>query len=90
VLLSEEPDAVDHLLSSISRGGKTLGEAGILALEELNALGRDDTLHPGRLQSLEPGLGLQSTPAKRGQLVTQVLYEMLELVKRRGFRSYAV
>jgi hypothetical protein len=38
VLLSQEADAVDHLLGSITRSRETLGEAGVLALEKLHAL----------------------------------------------------
>ena len=39
MLLAQEPNAVDHLLGPVTRSGQTLGESGILPLQELNALG---------------------------------------------------
>jgi hypothetical protein len=90
VLLSEKSDAVDHLLGSRAGSLETRGETGIFALEKLHSLRGNDTLHSGRLQALEPRLGLQRAPAKGSELVAKMLDELLQLTKRGSFRSYAV
>jgi hypothetical protein len=90
VLLPEEPDTIDHLLSSFARGSESLGQAGVLSLQGLDALGRDDALHSRRLETLQPRLGLKRATAKRCQLVAKMFDELLQLRKGGSFRSYAV
>jgi hypothetical protein len=90
VLLPEEADAIDHLLSPLARRGKTLRQPGILALEELNTFWRDDAFHSGRLERLEPRFRLERAAAKGCQLVTEMLDELLQLRECRDFRPYAV
>jgi hypothetical protein len=90
VLLPEEAYAIDHLLSPLASGGQALGQSGILALEKLHPLRRDDALHSGRFETLEPGFGLESAAAEGCQLVTEVFNQLLELRKCRSFRTYAV
>jgi hypothetical protein len=90
MLLPEKPDAVDHLLSSGTRCIETSGETGILFLEELNALRGDNALHAGRLEALDPRLGLKRATTERCELVTEVLDQHLQLRKCGYFRTYAV
>jgi hypothetical protein len=73
VLLTQKPDAVNHLLSSGARCIETSGETGILFLEELNALRRDNALHASGLETLDPRLSLKRTTTEGCQLVTEVL-----------------
>jgi hypothetical protein len=90
VLLPEEPDPIDHLLCPIAGSGEALGQSRVLPLEELNALRRDDPFHSGRFEGLQARLSLEGTAAKGGQLVTEMLDQLLELSKSCDFRSYAV
>jgi len=90
VLLSKEPHPIDHLLGAGARGLEASGEAGIFPLEELDALGRNHAFHAGGLQPLEARFRLKRAASKRGELVTEVLDQLLQLTKRRYFRSYAV
>jgi hypothetical protein len=90
VLLSEKPDAIDHLLSPFAGGGEALGQAGVLTLEELHALRGDDAFDSRRFEGLESRLRLQRATSKRSELVAQVLDQLLELRERGSFRSYAV
>jgi hypothetical protein len=90
VLLSEEPDAIDHLLSTFAGGGEALRQAGVLTLEELHALGRHDAFHSGGLEGLQSRFRLQRATSKRSKLVAEVLDQLLELRERGSFRSYAV
>jgi hypothetical protein len=90
VLLPEEANAIDHLLSSLARCGEALGKRRVLPLEELYAFRRGHSLDARRLKTLEPSFGLERPPAKGGELVTEVLDELLELCKGCSFRTYAV
>jgi hypothetical protein len=90
VLLPEESDSIDHLLCPIARCGESLGESRVFPLEELNALGRDNPFHSGGFEGLQARLSLEGTAAKGGQLVTEMLDQLLELSKCCDFRSYAV
>ncbi|PYO47122.1 MAG: hypothetical protein DMD72_10825 [Gemmatimonadetes bacterium] len=64
MLLSEEADAIDHLLSTVTSGSEALGESGILALEKLHPLRGDYALYSGRFETLEPSFCLQSAAAE--------------------------
>jgi hypothetical protein len=90
VLLSEEPDAIDHLLRARAGRLQPAVETGVLALQKLNALGGDHALASRCLESLEASLSLQSAATECGELVTEMLYELLELGERCCFRTYAV
>jgi hypothetical protein len=90
VLLSKEPNAIDHLLRPLTRSCESLGQPRVLTLEKLHPLGRYHALYTGRLEGLESGFGLQCATAKRRQLVTKVLDQLLELRKSGSFRTYAV
>jgi hypothetical protein len=81
VLLPEKSDAVDDLLGARTRCVETSGESGVFALEILNALRRDDSLHSRRLETLEPRLGLQCAASKGRELITEVMNQLLELGK---------
>jgi hypothetical protein len=61
VLLPQKPDAVNHLLSSGPRCIESSGETGILFLEKLNPLRRDNALHARGLEALDPRFGLKRT-----------------------------
>lgn len=90
MLLAEESHAIDHLLCSRPRGFEPTVEAGVLALEVLNALGGDHPLASRRLETLEASLCLESATTKGCELITEMLHELLELGERCCFRSYAV
>jgi hypothetical protein len=90
MLLPEEAYPVDHLLGAGTSRLETRGESRVFPLEEVDSLRRHDSFHASRLESLEARLGLQCTPAKGGQLVTEMLHQLLQLRKRGGFRPYAV
>jgi hypothetical protein len=90
MLLSEEPDPIDHLLGPLARGGETFRETRVLALEKLHPFRRNDAFHSRRLESFEPRLRLERAAAERRQLVTEVLDQLLKLRKGGSFRSYAV
>jgi hypothetical protein len=79
VLLSEEANPIDHLLGSGTRGLETIGESGVLLLEKLDALGRDDTLHACYFQAFEPSFCLKSPASERSELVAEMLHQLLEL-----------
>jgi len=84
VLLFEKPDAIDHLLGSGTRRIESARESRVLSLQELDALGRDNAFHARRLETFEPRLSLKRAPAKRGQLVAEMLHQLLEL-RESGF-----
>ena len=90
MLLPEESDAIDHLLSSFACSSESLGEASVLPLEELDALRRDDSLHSRRLETLQPRFRLKRATSKGCQLVAKMFDELLQLRKGGSFRSYAV
>jgi hypothetical protein len=90
VLLTKESYAIDHLLRPGARSLEPSVEPGILALEVLNALGRDHALAPRCLESLETRLCLEGATTKGGELITEVLHELLELGEGCCFRTYAV
>jgi hypothetical protein len=90
VLLPKKPDAVDDLLSPRTRGVEAGGEAGVLALQELHALGRDHSLDSSGFEALEPRLGLKGATPERSQLVTEMLDQLLQLRKGSYLRPYAV
>jgi hypothetical protein len=90
VLLPQKPDAVYHLLRSGARRIETVGEACILLLEELNALGGHDSLHSSRLEALDPRLCLKRATTERCELVTEMLDQHLQLRKCGYLRTYAV
>ena len=90
MLLAEKPNAVNHLLSALTRRRQSFREAGVLALQELDAFRRHDALDASRLQGLEARLGLERASTKGCQLVAEMLDELLELCERRSFRSCAV
>jgi hypothetical protein len=90
MLLSEKADAVDHLLGSRAGCLEAVVESGILLLKELDALRRDDTFRAGDLEALETSLGLEGAAAERGELVTEMLDELLQLREGGSFRSCAV
>ncbi len=89
MLLAQKANAVDHLLGSRSRGIQPARESGVLSLKKLNALGGHDALHSRGLEALDARLRLHSTAAKRGELVTEVLHQLLQLRERGSFRTYA-
>ncbi len=90
MLLPQKANAVDHLLGSRARGIEPARESGVLCLQKLNALGGHDSLHSGGLQALDARLRLQSTAAERGELVTEMLHQLLQFRERGSFRTYAV
>jgi hypothetical protein len=90
MLLAEKPNAVDHLLRPRARCIEAGGETGVLALQKLDALRRDYSLHSSGLEALESGLGLEGATPKRGELVTEVMDELLELRESRDLRPCAV
>jgi hypothetical protein len=90
VLLSEETHPIDHLLGAGAGRLEARVETGVLALQELDALRRNNPLHSGGLQALETRFCLKRAASKRSELVAKMLYEQLELTKRRYFRPYAV
>ena len=90
MLLSEEPNSVDHLLGAGASRLETRGEARVFALQKVHSLRRDHSLYTRRLESFEARLGLQRAPAERRQLVAEMLHQLLQLRERGGFRPYAV
>jgi hypothetical protein len=90
MLLTQEADAVDHLLGPRARGIESARESGVLLLQVLDALGGDYSLHSRRFEGLDAGLGLQRAAAERGELVTEVLHQLLQLREGGCFRTYAV
>src|SRR5688500_15597293 len=90
MLLSEKANAIDHLLCTCSCRVEPVSEAGVFPLQVLNTLGRDDSLHSRRLQTLQPRLSLQSAAPEGSELVTQVLHELLELREGGYLRPCAV
>jgi hypothetical protein len=90
VLLSEKANPVDHLLGAVASRLEAAAETGVLPLEELHALGRDDSFDSGRFESLETRLRLERAPAKGCQLVTEMLHQLLQLRERGYFKTYAV
>ena len=90
MLLSEEPDAIDHLLSSRTGSLESTVETGILFLEELDALGRHNALNSGDFQALESSFCLEGAAPKRSELVAQMLDQLLQLREGGPLRSYAV
>lgn len=90
MLLPEKADAIDHLLRSCARGIEPAGETSIFFLQKLNALRGYDSLHSGRLQALDARLRLQRPAAERGELVTEMLHQLLKLRKGGSIRPYAV
>jgi hypothetical protein len=90
MLLSQKADAVDHLLGPGARGIQPARESRVLLLEMLDALRGHNTLHSRRLEALDAGFRLESTAAERGELVAEVLHELLQLGEGGYFRTYAV
>ena len=90
MLLSKEADPIDHLLCTLTSRSQALGQSGILPLEKLHSLGGDYALRSRGFQALEPSFRLQSAASEGCQLLTEVLYQLLELRKCRSFRTYAV
>jgi hypothetical protein len=90
VLLPEEANPVDHLLRSGASRLEAAAETGVFPLEELHALGGDDSFDSGRFQALETRLRLERAPAKGCQLVTEMLHQLLQLRERGYFRTCVV
>jgi hypothetical protein len=90
VLLPEKPDAIDDLLSPRTGRVEAGGEAGVLALQELNALGGDYSLDSSGFEAFQPRLGLQGPTPEGSQLVTKMLDQLLQLRKGGYLRPYAV
>jgi hypothetical protein len=90
VLLTQKPDAIDHLLRSGARSIETSGESGVLFLQELNALRRDNALYARGLEALDARLGLKRATSEGCELVTEMLDQHLQLRKCGYFRTYAV
>jgi hypothetical protein len=90
VLLAEEANPVDHLLSAIARRFEAGVETSVLALQELYPLGRDHAFDSRRLETLEACLRLQRPPSKGRQLVTEMLHQLIQLREGGDFRTCAV
>ena len=90
MLLPQEPHAVDHLLCTRARRFESLVEAGVLSLEMLYTLRRDNTLYTCLLEGFESRLRLQCATTERRQLIAEVLHQLLQLRKRGYFRTCAV
>jgi hypothetical protein len=90
VLLPKEADPIDHLLRARARSLQPTVEAGVFPLEKLNALRRDNALASRCLEPFEPSFCLQRATTEGGELVTQMLDELLELRECCYFRTYAV
>jgi hypothetical protein len=90
VLLPEEANPVDHLLGAGASRFETAAETGVLPLEELHSLGGDDSFDSARFETLETRLGLERATTKGCQLVTEMLYQLLQLRERGYFRTCAV
>jgi hypothetical protein len=56
----------------------------------LNAFRRHNAFASRRLETLQPGLGLQRATTECRKLVTEMLHKLLELRERGCFRTYAV
>jgi len=89
MLLSEKANPIDHLLRACTRGIEPAREPRVLLLQKLHALRGHDSLHSGRLQVLDARLRLQRPTAERGELVTEMLHELLQLRKCGNIRPYA-
>jgi hypothetical protein len=90
VLLPEEANSVDHLLGTGASRFETAAETRVLPLEELHSLGRDGSFDSARFENLETRLRLERAPAKGCQLVTEMLYQLLQLRERGYFRTCVV
>jgi len=90
MLLLEESHSIDHLLGSCPRRLEPTRQSSVFPLQKLDPLRRNHSFNSCGLQALETRLGLKRTPTKRGQLVTEMLHELLELGERGFLRSYAV
>jgi hypothetical protein len=64
VLLLQESDSVDYLLSACTRGLEPTRESSVFTLQKLDALRRNDSLYSRRLQALETRLGLKRATTK--------------------------
>ncbi len=90
MLLAQKANAVDHLLGPGARRIEPARESGVLRLKKLNALRGHYSLHAGGLEALDTRLRLQRTAAERGELVTEMLHQLLQLRECGYFRPYAV
>src|SRR6266436_1969740 len=90
MLLSEKANAIDHLLRARTRGIEPAREPRVFLLQELHALRGHNSFHSGRLEVLDARLRLERPTAERGELVTEMLHELLQLRKCGHIRPYAV
>lgn len=90
MLLAEKPHPVKDLARARPGGLKAFLQVGVLHLELLHPLRRNPRSPRRGIYRLYTGLGLKRAAPERGELVTEMPHELLELGKRFFVRPFVV
>jgi hypothetical protein len=81
MLLTKEPDTIQHLPGASARCFKPSLQLCVLALESVHVLGIDSLSPRCTREELDPRFGVERAAAKRRELVPQMSDELLELAE---------